>query len=199
MEIRAEKFYLYIMKELGDKKLGRKAYNFLVNTISGELNTRQISLSEARKSLGLTPSFVAELLAAVDSGRVMHHRARTVLQIRASKDYNTRRQGSSELETIIAAHPELTIGCDRNEIMAAVRETITRNPKVIKDLRGTAKKAGKPQAITWICGQVMRSLDGRPDPASLHAAIRDVLVEEKGIAQKVFESWISCQPKEPIG
>ncbi len=108
--------------------------------------------------IALTPSHIAELVTLTESGTITGTTAKEVLDIVFA---------TGQSPVAIVAERGLGQVRDDAEIDRVASEVIAANPKAVSDYQG-----GKPSAIQFLVGQVMRQLRGRADANTAAEALR---------------------------
>jgi aspartyl-tRNA(Asn)/glutamyl-tRNA(Gln) amidotransferase subunit B len=106
------------------------------------------------------PEF-ASLIDAVVSGSISRAQGREVLEAHA---------GSGDGTTSIIGSRGFRQISDSGAVAAAVTDAIAANPAAVADYR-----AGKPQAVGFLVGQVMKATRGQANAALVQAAVRERL------------------------
>jgi aspartyl-tRNA(Asn)/glutamyl-tRNA(Gln) amidotransferase subunit B len=119
------------------------AANWITNEIARELNTRNITMAEWR----VTPVMLAELVQAVETGKVSTAIGREVL---------TQMQDSGKTAGAIIAEKGLAQISDTGALEALVDKVLAANPNAVADF-----KKGKKEARGFLIGQVMRQTKGK--------------------------------------
>jgi aspartyl-tRNA(Asn)/glutamyl-tRNA(Gln) amidotransferase subunit B len=112
------------------------------------------------KESGLTGSNIAEVLDLTDSGEITASGAE--LTIRGIIE-----EGKPVLQ--IVEDRGLSKIKEDDVVKKAVKEAVAENPKAVEDYNG-----GKPEALNFILGQIMRKTKGRADPKT----VRELLMKE---------------------
>jgi aspartyl-tRNA(Asn)/glutamyl-tRNA(Gln) amidotransferase subunit B len=106
----------------------------------------------------LTPAHVAELVTLVDGGTVTLTTAKQVLELAFA---------SGERPAAIVAARGLAQVRDEAEIDRVAQSVIAANERAVADYRG-----GKPSALQFLVGQLMRQLKGRADATAAAETLR---------------------------
>jgi aspartyl-tRNA(Asn)/glutamyl-tRNA(Gln) amidotransferase subunit B len=109
---------------------------------------------------------LAAIVEAVTSGSISRAQGREVLEAHA--------ESGETAPTIIAARGFRQIS-DSGAVAAAVDAVLVANPAAVADYR-----AGKPQAVGFLVGQVMKATRGQANAALVQAAVRERLAAEQG-------------------
>ena len=109
------------------------------------------------------PDALADLLRLVDDGTLSKSAARDVL---------ARMYDQGEPAAAIVAREGLGQISDRDALRRAVDEIIAANPKAVADYRG-----GKPSALGFLVGGVMRSTRGQGNPALVRELVMAALAD----------------------
>jgi aspartyl-tRNA(Asn)/glutamyl-tRNA(Gln) amidotransferase subunit B len=128
---------------LKDKK---QAANWIMTTLLGMLNAKEISISQSPVS---ADSF-SRLLSLVESGTINTNAAKTVFEemVSSLKDPETivKDRGLEQLP-------------DQTELETMVDEIIKENPEEV-----TAYREGKTKLFSFFMGQIMKKTRGNADP-----------------------------------
>jgi len=115
----------------------------------------------ATDRVALEPAALGELLRRVGDGSLNRSSGRTVLEQHVA---------TGEPIDAIVARLGLAQISDANALGSIVDEVLAANPSAVADVR-----AGKPQAIGFLVGQVMKATRGQANAAVAGAAIRERL------------------------
>jgi len=117
--------------------------NWITNEIARELNTRNIGMDAWR----VTPAMLAELVQAVEAGKVSTAIGREVL---------AQMQDAGKSAGAIIAEKGLAQISDTGALEALVDKVLAANPNAVADF-----KKGKKEARGFLIGQVMRQTKGK--------------------------------------
>jgi aspartyl-tRNA(Asn)/glutamyl-tRNA(Gln) amidotransferase subunit B len=109
----------------------------------------------------IEPAALADLVRRVAGGLINRSSGREVLEAHVAT--------GESIEAIVARLGLRQIS-DAGSLGPVVDEILAANPAAVADVR-----AGKPQAIGFLVGQVMKATRGQANPAVVQAAIRDRL------------------------
>jgi aspartyl-tRNA(Asn)/glutamyl-tRNA(Gln) amidotransferase subunit B len=124
-----------------------------------------LRLRNAAGPVEVAPTEFAAIVEAVTSGSISRAQGREVLEAHAGSGDGT--------AAIIAARGFRQI-TDSGAVAAAVEDAIAANPAAVADYR-----AGKPQAVGFLVGQVMKATRGQANAALVQAAVRERLETER--------------------
>lgn len=125
---------------------GKKAANFLINTLLGALNDRSIPIARSP----LAPEKAGALLALVESGALASSQAREVLAVLLEAPDKDPAAVAKELGFEPADAGELESLCD---------QVIAGNPDKVAEIKG-----GNEKLLNWLTGQVMKASATKPNP-----------------------------------
>jgi aspartyl-tRNA(Asn)/glutamyl-tRNA(Gln) amidotransferase subunit B len=131
--------------------------HWMAGELFGLLNTAGADIETCR----VTPAGLAELVGAVESGRVTAASGKVVL---------AEMFAGGETPNRLIDRRGLQVVDDTAEIEGLVRQVLQSYPEQLKDYR-----AGKAAISKWFFGQVMRLAGGRADPARVKLALQDAL------------------------
>ena len=117
-------------------------------------------------AVAVAPTELADLVRRVSDGSLNRSSARAVLETHAA---------SAELIEAIVARLGLRQISDAGSLGPVVDEVLDANPVAVADVR-----AGKPQAIGFLVGQVMKATRGQANAGVVQAAIRERLAGASG-------------------
>jgi aspartyl-tRNA(Asn)/glutamyl-tRNA(Gln) amidotransferase subunit B len=130
----------------------------VANWVTGEyLRLR----NAATGSVVVVPAEFAAIVEAVISGSISRAQGRDVLEAHAD---------SGEAAAAVIAARGFRQITDSGAVTAAVDAVLAANPAAVADYR-----AGKPQAVGFLVGQVMKSTRGQANAALVQAAVRERL------------------------
>ena len=138
----------------------KQVANWLTGELFRLLNASNLEIGQAKVS----PSGVAEVLKAVDTG---------VISGRAAKDVFEEMFRTGESANRIVEAKGLSQISDTAALDRLVDEAIAANPKSIADYR-----AGKPQALGFLVGQVMKASRGKANPGVVNGLLKAKLDQE---------------------
>jgi aspartyl-tRNA(Asn)/glutamyl-tRNA(Gln) amidotransferase subunit B len=131
------------------------------NWIRGDLRALLAERGDEPWQSRVTPQTLAALIAMVEAGEVSRPNAKAVLAEMA--------ESGGEPQAIVAARGLGAIG-DADELRAAVERALADHPAQAQELRD-----GKDKLVGFFVGQVMKATQGRADPASVGALIREIV------------------------
>jgi aspartyl-tRNA(Asn)/glutamyl-tRNA(Gln) amidotransferase subunit B len=109
----------------------------------------------------IPPDRLVELLRLIDDGTISGRIAKDVFE----KMYRSR-----ESARAIVAREGLQQVADAGALAAVVDQVLSANPKVVEDWKG-----GKKAAMGFLVGQVMKSTEGRANPALVNKLLAEKL------------------------
>ncbi len=139
------------------KVRGKKAANFLLNTLLGLLNERSIAIADAPLSAEKT----GQLLELVESGQLALNQAKEVLLVLLEAPEKDPAAIAKEMGFEPADAGELEAFCD---------QAIAANPKQVAEI-----KAGNDKLINFLTGQVMKLSKGKANPKQVTEILRSKL------------------------
>jgi aspartyl-tRNA(Asn)/glutamyl-tRNA(Gln) amidotransferase subunit B len=134
--------------------------NWLMGDIQSEFNKRFSTTKNATiDMLNLDPSALAELLRLIDSGEITGKVAKMLLP----EIIDTKKTPKE-----LVAAKGLSQIKDKGEIGKIIDGVIKANPKPVEDY-----KSGKPAAMTFLVGQVMKAARGKADPKTVSGMLKE--------------------------
>ena len=135
----------------------REAANRIIRDVMGEINLRQISLSESC----LTPEKLGRIIALCENGEVSRKISREIMSVAFGENIDIDRyvdeNGLSQIT-------------DPDIIKSAVEKVILDNPKAVADF-----KNGKKQVFGNLVGLTMKELCGRGAPQIINQIVEEML------------------------
>lgn len=116
--------------------------------------------TEAEK-LKLSPRSLADLILAVEEGKITRQNARKVFAAVFRED--------AEPLAYMEEHG-MTMVTDLNAVEKAVEQAMAENPKTVEEYRG-----GKTKVLGFLVGQVMRQMKGKADPGQVNRLLLEKL------------------------
>ncbi|ARU41068.1 glutaminyl-tRNA synthase (glutamine-hydrolyzing) subunit B [Armatimonadetes bacterium Uphvl-Ar1] len=116
---------------------------------------------EDKPASQIRPQHLVELIGMIESGAITGKIAKSVFETCFA---------TGKLPSTVVEEEGLTVISDTSAIDALVAEVIAGNPGQVLQYR-----EGKESLIGFFVGQVMRKSEGRADPQSVQAALRDAL------------------------
>jgi aspartyl-tRNA(Asn)/glutamyl-tRNA(Gln) amidotransferase subunit B len=135
----------------------KAAGNWIANELLGALHARNERIADTKVS----PAALAKLLSLIGNGTISGKIAKTVFAEMVET-------GAGPAE-IVNARGLVQIA-DEGELARIVRDVLAENPGPVADF-----KAGKPQAIGFLVGQVMKATQGKANPKAANKLIREAL------------------------
>jgi aspartyl-tRNA(Asn)/glutamyl-tRNA(Gln) amidotransferase subunit B len=132
--------------------------NWMLNELLRELPGHD---DQAVAACPISPSRLAGLLALIDDGTISGKIAKDVFE----KMYRT----GEDARTIVAREG-LTQVADAGALAGVVEQVLAQNPKVVEDWR-----SGKKAALGFLVGQVMKSTQGKANPALVNRLLGEKL------------------------
>ncbi len=139
-------FFERCVQKSGPSK-ARTIANWLLGDISRLLNVDGVEICDCP----LTVDGIVELVDLIDRGTLGGPAGKQVLE---------HMYGSGKMPAAIVEELNLGQISGSDALVEAIRQVIADNPKAAADFR-----AGKPQSLTFLTGQVMRLTRGRANPA----------------------------------
>lgn len=140
-------------------KRAKTVSNWLLGEFSRLLNATNTEISDCRVS----PEQLCQLLDLIQKGSISGTSAKVVFE----EMFNTGKD-----TTDIITQRGLSQISDTQEVKEIVSQVITANAQAVADY-----KAGKPQALTFLVGQVMRVTTGRANPKLVNELLKKKLGE----------------------
>lgn len=140
-------------------KRAKTVSNWLLGEFSRLLNTTNTEISDCRVS----PEQLCQLLDLIHKGSISSTSAKVVFE----EMFNTGKHA-----TDIITQRGLSQISDTQEVKEIVSQVIIANAQAVADY-----KAGKPQALTFLVGQVMRVTRGRANPKRVNELLKKKLEE----------------------
>ncbi len=150
----ADYFEQTVLRYAGDPK---RVSNWLVNDVLRMIKARGLPASALR----LTPAYLAEIIALVDSGEVNLSTGKALLD----KVEDTGRSPSE-----IVRGESLVKVSDEQLIRGVCFEVLAENPDQVASYRG-----GKEGLLDWFIGQVMKKSRGKADVQLVRAILEEIL------------------------
>ena len=125
---------------------GKKAANFLLNTLLGALNDRSIAIADSP----LSAEKIGGLLKLVEDGTLALSQAKEVLAVMLDAPDRDPAAVAKELGFEPTDAGELDTLCD---------QVIAANPDKVAEIKG-----GNEKLLNWLTGQVMKASSTKPNP-----------------------------------
>ncbi len=125
---------------------GKKAANFLLNTLLGLLNERSVAIADSP----LSPEKIGALLGLVEGGTLALSQAKEVLVVLLESSDKDPATVAKELGFEPTDAGELDTLCD---------QVIAANPDKVAEIKG-----GNEKLLNWLTGQVMKASSSKPNP-----------------------------------
>jgi aspartyl-tRNA(Asn)/glutamyl-tRNA(Gln) amidotransferase subunit B len=138
---------------------GKKAANFLLNTLLGSLNDRSIAIADSP----LAAEKTGALLKLVEDGTLALSQAKEVLAVLLDAPDRDPDAVAKELGFEPTDAGELDALCD---------QVITANPDKVAEIKG-----GNEKLLNWLTGQVMKASPSKPNPKQ----VTDLLKGKLGV------------------
>ncbi|MCW5852617.1 MAG: Asp-tRNA(Asn)/Glu-tRNA(Gln) amidotransferase subunit GatB [Anaerolineae bacterium] len=138
----------------------------VANWVSGEMFRLLRGATLEIEAVPVSPQALAELLRLVDDGTIGISVAKTVLE-----EMFATGQRAGE----IVRAKGLTQISDQDQLRQVAADIIAANPKAVADYRG-----GKPTAVKFLVGQVMRATRGQANPTVASEILEQLLNESNG-------------------
>ncbi len=136
----------------------KAAANWVLNELLRELPGDD---ERAIAACPVPPGNLARLITLIEDGTISG---------RIAKDVFEKMYRSGEDAQSIVSREGLTQVADAGVLAAKIDEVLSTNPKVVKDYR-----AGKKAALGFLVGQVMKSTDGKANPALVNKILTEKL------------------------
>ncbi|MDR3086013.1 MAG: Asp-tRNA(Asn)/Glu-tRNA(Gln) amidotransferase subunit GatB, partial [Christensenellaceae bacterium] len=137
----------------------KDAANWILSDVLRLCREREMEPAE----LALAPKALAEIIAAVNAGRVNRNGGRELLEFVFG--------GERQVEAAIA-ELKLELGGDESALGAAIAEVLAENPDAVANYR-----AGKVKVLGFLAGQCMQKLKGKADPRRVSELLREELAK----------------------
>ena len=137
---------------------GKKAANFLLNTLLGLLNERSIAIADS----SLPAEKTGALLELVESGQLALNQAKEVLLVLLDSPDQDPAAIADEMGFKPADAGELESFCD---------QAIEANPKQVEEI-----KQGNEKLVNFLTGQVMKLSKGKANPKQVTEILRSKLL-----------------------
>ena len=131
------------------------------NWLMGETMRLMKEKSMEPEDLDFTPKHLADLILAVEDGKINQQNARKVFAHIMDEDV--------EPVAYMKEHGLLMVS-DSGAIEAAVGEVLAANPKTVEEFH-----SGKEKVLGFLVGQVMKKMKGKADPAKVNELLREKL------------------------
>ena len=136
----------------------------VANWVTGELFRLLKANDVEMEAVKVSPANLAELIKLVDAKAINITVAKSVLE----EMFATGRPAQD-----IVAEKGLTQISNTDQLRQMAADVIAANPKAVADYRG-----GKPTAVKFLVGQVMRASRGQADPVLAGAVLEELLKRE---------------------
>ncbi len=133
------------------------------NWIMGDLLKLMNDQKEEATHIPFTGKFLAELVDAIDNGKISGTIAKKVFQ----KMFMTGKSPRSIIE-----EENLAVISDPSLLKEIIHQVLQKNPKSVEDF-----KSGKEKAFGFLVGQAMAQTKGKGDPVLLNNLLREKLME----------------------
>lgn len=131
------------------------------NWLMGETMRLMKEKSMEPEDLDFTPKHLADLILAVEDGKINQQNAKKVFAHIMDEDV--------EPVAYMKEHGLLMVS-DSGAIEAAVDEVLAANPKTVEEFH-----SGKEKVLGFLVGQVMKKMKGKADPAKVNELLREKL------------------------
>jgi aspartyl-tRNA(Asn)/glutamyl-tRNA(Gln) amidotransferase subunit B len=136
----------------------KAAANWILNELLRELPGDD---ERAIAACPIPPGHLARLITLIEDGTISG---------RIAKDVFEKMYRSGEDAQSIVSREGLTQVADTGVLTTKIDEVLSTNPKVVEDF-----KAGKKAALGFLVGQVMKSTDGKANPALVNKILTEKL------------------------
>ncbi|MEM7147435.1 MAG: Asp-tRNA(Asn)/Glu-tRNA(Gln) amidotransferase subunit GatB [Verrucomicrobiota bacterium] len=137
----------------------KKAANFIINTLLGALNEREITIT----ACPLSPQSLAALLALIESGQISNNQAK--------EDLLPDLFEHPDKDPAALAKEKGFEPADTGAIEALVDEAIAAHPDKVEEI-----KAGNEKLLNFLTGQVMKASKGKANPKIVTDTLRSKLL-----------------------
>jgi len=131
------------------------------NWFMGELLRILKENGKELECLDFTPKHAADLIAAVEAGKINQANAKEVFAKVVEEDV--------EPLSYMEQHGLLSLS-DEGALQAAIDEVIAEHPAIVEEYRG-----GKDKVFGFLVGQVMKKTKGKADPGTVNGLLRKSL------------------------
>lgn len=131
------------------------------NWFMGELLRLLKEAGKEPEELSFTPKHAAELIVAVEEGKINQANAKEVFARVVSED--------AEPLSYMEQHGLLSL-TDEGALQTAIDEVLAENPAIVEEFRG-----GKEKVFGFLVGQVMKKTKGKADPGTVNGLLRKSL------------------------
>lgn len=152
--IETREFALYFEETVDAGAEPKAVSNWMMGDLTRLMNAAGVGITDVR----IPPIYFAELLSMIDKGVISGKIAKSVFD----EMFET---GKSPKDIVEAKG--MTQITDEGEILKAVDQVISENPRVVADIRG-----GKDKSIAFLVGQVMKLTKGRANPQLVNELLR---------------------------
>lgn len=135
----------------------KKTANWFMGELLGSLKEK----NKDPETLSFTPKHMADLILAVEEGKINRENAREVFTRVVWENV--------EPLSYIETHGLRSLS-DVGALQAAIQEMITENAEIVAEYR-----AGKEKVFGFLVGQVMKKTKGKADPATVNKLLRKSL------------------------
>ena len=135
----------------------KAASNWVMGDVAAWLNAQKIDI----KDFKVSPPMLGELIGFVAEGTITHTMAKEVFLEMAEKE--------KEAEEVIKARGLVQIS-DEAALGEIIDKVVSENPQALSDF-----KSGKPQALQFLIGQVMRATKGQANAQVVQSILRKKL------------------------
>lgn len=127
-------------------KSAKKTANIILAELLAVLNEKKETINDVK----ITPSHIAELSDAVETGKITS---------KQEKEVFAEMMETNEMPSKIIKQKGFEVVNDEGEIDKIVKDVIAANPKAVEDF-----KNGKTNVVGWLMGQVMKISHGQANP-----------------------------------
>ncbi len=131
------------------------------NWFMGELLRLLKEAGKEPEELAFSPKHAADLIAAVEAGKINQANAKEVFAKVVEEDV--------EPLSYMEQHGLLSLS-DEGALQAAIDEVIAEHPAIVEEYRG-----GKDKVFGFLVGQVMKKTKGKADPGTVNGLLRKSL------------------------
>jgi len=135
----------------------KEIINWLMGDVTAFLKSKQLSLKNSKLSPELLGSMIDLIAKGTISGKIAKDIIVDILET------------GKKPETIIQEKGLLQVS-DESALTETIVAVINENPESVNSI-----KAGKPQAIGFLVGQVMKKTGGKANPAVVNKLLKEAL------------------------
>jgi Asp-tRNA(Asn)/Glu-tRNA(Gln) amidotransferase B subunit len=164
----ASSLFIDLIDNLNGDKSGKEIANFIINILLGAKNERGLEIEDLKHRI--STKMLVELLQSLNQKTIYYHQAKKIVEFWL----NQTKDGLFSISETLQQNPTLAGNVSEPVLEEEIRLVLEQNPKLLKDLQE------KPQALNFLCGKVMRKVNGRADPLLLQSVARRVCENDRG-------------------